>query len=323
MAYLVTGGTGFIGSYVVRDLLEAGKKVVCLQRSGITPLFRNVVGEQNIDRVKIFQGDVSDPLQVFDVIRKGNVEVIVHLSYVLPPMSDLQPAYALRVNCVGLNNVLEAVRLFGLKRLVWTSSSRAMGRLKEVWDEPVGGDDALYMPDDFYGATKVLGEFMLKLYFDKYGTDSIGIRTARTFGTGKTTGTGTTLYQFFRNAALGIPATIGGANKVSAYQYVEDLSHLLVCACEVPTPKSRIFATGEELTTRQLVEIIRRINPQAQVTVEERADAGMVVIPASASAIKDSSRVTVGLGWQPKYTVENGLRKLFNYFRQQEGMPPL
>ena len=123
MAYLVIGGTGFIGSYVVRDLVNRGREVVCFQRSGVNPWFRNILGEDNVDKVKIIAGDVSNTLQVFNIIRQNNIEFIIHLSFALPPVSELQPAYALRVNCIGLNNLLEAVRLFGLKRLVWTSSS--------------------------------------------------------------------------------------------------------------------------------------------------------------------------------------------------------
>lgn len=322
MAYLVTGGTGFLGSYVVRDLLNAGKEVVCLQRSGVTQTLRDVVGEDKIGKIKVIQGDVSNALQVFNIIRENKIDLIIHLGYVLPPVSELQPAYALQVNCTGLNNLLEAVRLFGLRRLIWTSSSRAFGRLGEIWKEPVGGDDALYMPDDFYGATKVLNEFMLKLYFDKFKIDTIGIRMARTFGTGKWTGGGVTLTRFFRNCALNIPAIIGGANQVTPYQYVEDTSELVLKACEVETTKSRMFNTGEELTISQLVEIIRKINPQAQVTVEERRDMGMVFVPASHPRV-DITAVKAELGWEPKYTIEGGLRKMFNYFRQEEGLPAL
>ena len=132
MAYLVTGGTGFLGSYVVRDLLKEGKEIVCLQRSGVTTWFRDIVGEDNIDKVKIVQGDVSNTLLVFNLIRENNIDVIVHLSFMLPPVSELQPAYALRVNCIVLNNMLEAGRLFGLKRLVWTSSTRAASSTRSI-----------------------------------------------------------------------------------------------------------------------------------------------------------------------------------------------
>ncbi len=322
MAYLVTGGTGFLGSYVVRDLLREGKEVVCLQRSGVTPWFRDIVGEDNIHRVKIIQGDISNTIWVFDLIRENNIELIIHLSYALPPLSELQPAYALRVNCIGVNNFLEAVRLFGLRRLVWTSSTRAFGRLGEIWDKPVGGDDALYAPDDFYGASKVLNEFMLKLYHAKFGTDSIGIRMARTFGFGKTTGGGATITRFYRSCALNIPVTIGGANYTTPYEYVEDTADLVVKACEVPTTKSRIFNTGVELSVNQLVEIIRKINPECQVTVEERRDVGEVFIPPSHPKI-DTSGLQAELGWQPKYSIEGGLRKMFSKFRQDEGLPPL
>ena len=59
MAYLVTGGMGYIGCRVVRDLLDEGKEFVCFDPAGITPLAREIIGE-NLDRVKIVRGDVGD-----------------------------------------------------------------------------------------------------------------------------------------------------------------------------------------------------------------------------------------------------------------------
>ncbi|MFC1971095.1 NAD-dependent epimerase/dehydratase family protein [Chloroflexota bacterium] len=323
MAYLITGGTGFLGSYVVRDLLKKGiKDIVCLQRSGITQVFRDIAGAENADKIKVIQGDIGDTVWLFNVIRDNNIDIIIHLGFVLEPVASLQPAYALKVNCIGINNMLEAVRLFKLKRLVWTSSSRCFGNLGETWTEPVGGDDALYMPDDCYGATKALDEFMMKLYYNKFGVDSITVRMARSFGIGKWTGGGATVSQFIKECALNIPTTIGGAHHVTPWQYIEDTADLVIKSCEVLTTKSRIFNTGEELSISQMVEIIRKINPEAKVTVEERLGVGKVFVPASHPKI-DISTTEAEIGWTPKYSIEGGLRLMMNYFRRQEGMSEL
>ena len=208
MACLVTGGTGFIGSYVVRDLLSQGKEVVCLQRSGVTPVSRFVIGEDNLDKVKVVQGDVSDTLQLFQVIQEHAVDLIVHVSYVMNDVSEIRPAYALRVNCIGMNNVLEAARLFGLRRVVWTSSGQVFGPISKYYQGVMGDDDALYMPDTMYGATKVLGEFMSRLYFDKFGVDSICLRMGLTLGIGKSHGKGGVFTKFLRDMATDAPATM-------------------------------------------------------------------------------------------------------------------
>ncbi len=317
MAYLVTGGTGFIGSYTVRDLLNAGKEVVCLQRSGITPVFRQVVGEDKIDKVKIVQGDVSDALLLFNLIREHGIDLIVHIGYVLQPVSEQQPAYALRVNCIGMSNILEAVRLFGLKRLVWTSSGTAFGRIREIYKEPLGDDDAIFMPDLFYGATKVLNEFMARLYFEKFGTDSIGFRVPATYGVGKN-GRGLSLSGWLREAALSIPVTIHDPDFVTGCLYVEDASALIVKACDVPTTKTRVFNVEEgEYSNRQIAEIIRKINPQAQVTLVEGKSSESHRVETSG---RDTTGVRTELGWKPRYSLEDGIRKAFNIWRQQAGL---
>jgi nucleoside-diphosphate-sugar epimerase len=327
MAYLVTGGTGFIGSYVVRDLLNAGKEVVCLQRSGVTPTFREVVSEDNIHKVKVIQGDVSNTLQLFDLIRENDIDLIIHLGYLQNGPGDLQPAYALRVNCIGTNNVLEAARLFGLKRVIWSSSGKAIGRLGEFYQEPIGDDNAIYMPDTMYGATKAVNEVMAKLYFEKFGVDVIGFRLGRTYGgVGKWLGPGGLFARFIRKAALNIPVTIakGDADPVrgNGYAYIEDISNLIVKACEAPTTKTRVFNAIEGIyTNRQVIETIRNINPQARVTIGESVESE--VFKNTRPALLDATKVRIELGWKPKYSLEEGLRKFFNYFRQQEGMPLL
>lgn len=328
MAYLVTGGTGFIGSYVVRDLLNQGKEVVCFQRSGVTPVSRLVVGKDNLDRVKIVQGDVSDTLQLFHAIREYDIDLVVHASASFPinGASESQPAYALRVNCVGMNNVLEAARLFGLRKVIWTSSSLALGRLAEFYKEPVGDDNAIYMPNTMYSATKVLNEFMAKLYFEKFGVDSIGFRLGFTFGIDQALARGRVFIQFLKNAATNVPTTLAmtDANRIRALGYVENVSALIVKACGAPTTKTRTFnAPDYQCSARQLAEIIHKVNPKARVTIKEGVGIEEETWGGTPEPTLDITGIRTELGWKPKYSLEEAITRIFNYFRQQEGLPLL
>lgn len=319
MAYLVTGGMGYIGSRVVRDLLNAGRKVVCLDPAGITAESREVIGEQNLGRVKLVKGDVSDTIQFFRLVQENSIEMIIHHAYAMGladhhrgMVGEAQLGYALRVNCMGMINVLEAAHLFGVKRVVWTSAVLALGlRIGDFYKEPIG-DDALFMPDTMYGGTKLLNEVMAKLYFEKFGVDSIGFRIARTFGHSNLTMPFT---EFNRKVALNIPVTMADPDYFNSYIYVEDCADAHVKACEVPTTKTRVFNLREgEYNNRQLLEAIRKVNPEAKVSLVEGVSDGLRVPRLDASGLRRE------LGWQARHSLEEALREIYNYWRRKEGM---
>ena len=113
MAYLITGGMGYIGSRVLRDLLKAGREVVCLDPAGITPEAKEVIGEELSRKVEVVRGDVSDTIQFFRLVRERRVEVIIHHAFAMARndhyselIGEEQFANALRVNCGGMINVL-------------------------------------------------------------------------------------------------------------------------------------------------------------------------------------------------------------------------
>ena len=108
----------------------------------------------------------------------------------------------------------------------------------------------------------------------------------------------------------------------NGYTYVEDVSNLIVKACDVPITETRIFNTMEgNYTNRQVVEAIRKINPQARVIIEEGVESEMYKNFQPPLLDTDSTRTE--FGWQPKYGLEQGLRKVMNYFRHQERLPLL
>lgn len=317
MAYLVTGGTGYIGSYVVRDLLKVGKKVVCLQRSGITQVAREVIGEDKLRETTIIQGDVSNLLQLLEIVKEHEIDCIVHAGYSIPPGSEHDPATALRVNSVGMNNVLEAVRLFGVRRVVWTSSSNALGTVFQYYKDPVP-DDAVYKPVTMYGATKVLNEFMCKLYFDQFKVDSIGFRLPRVYGIGRWHGAAGVFTEFLRKAALNIPQQLDDADHTNDFVYIDDVSAFIAAACEIPTTRTRVFNVAEgDYSNRQVVEVIHRINPMAPIELV-KPQPGVVkgyVLPKL-----DDTGLRTELGWSYKYDIEAGLRKCLNIIREREGL---
>lgn len=322
MAYLVTGGMGYIGSRVVRDLLNAGKEVVCLDPAGVTSEAREVIGEQNLGKVKLVKGDVSDAIQVFHIVKENGIDMIIHHAFAMgladygkEMVGEQHLAYALRVNCMGMINMLEAAHLFNIKRVVWTSAVLALGeRIGDFYKEPIG-DDAVFVPDTMYGATKLLNEVMARIYFDRFRVDSIGFRIARTFGYSNLK---IPFTEFNRKVALNIPVTMTDPDYSNSYIYVEDCADAHVKACEVPTTKTRVFNLREgEYTNRQLLETIRKVNPDAKVSLVQGKSDGVRVPKLDTPGLRSELR------WQAKHTLEEALREIYNYWRRKEGMPLL
>ncbi len=316
MAYLVIGGMGYIGSRVVRDLVSAGKDVVCLVRSGISAEAREVIGEPNLKKVKIAPGDMSDAIQLFHAVKENHIEYIIHTAYAMGQAAEQQPAANVRNNCLGMANVLEAARLFGVKKVVWTSALAVCGaRLADFYKEPVKDDDAPYMPEGMYGATKALNEVMARVYFERFGVDSIAFRPARIFGYSKTS---IPFTEFNRKVALNIPVELVDSHYATSYVYVEDCADAHVKACDVPTTKTRIFNLREGLYSNpELLSVIRKVNPEAKVTlVEGKSDS--VVVPRT-----DASALQTELHWKAPHTLEEALREIYNYWRHKAGMPLL
>lgn len=328
MAHLVTGGTGFIGSYAVRDLLKAGKEIVCLQKSGVTDVFRMALGENNLDKVKIIQGDVGNTLQLFDVIRQNKIDTVVHCAAILSASgaisSEAAPPYGLQVNIMGMNNLLEAARLFSLKKIVWTGTVQSLGRVSDLYKGAIGDDSAIFQPDNLYSASKLLCETMGRVYFNKFGVDSLGLRMGLQLGIGKSKMNALT--NFLKGAATGVPVTMAAENldQPRALGYIDNMADLIKTACEAPPTRTRNFNSVDWMVScRQLAEAARRVNPKARITLKDKVLDEEQTWAGIAEPELDITGIRKELNWKPKYNLEESLAGIFNYYRQQEGLPPL
>ena len=180
MATLITGGAGFVGLEVARQLLNGGEMdVTVFSRNPSPGRLGSLAG-----RVNAVAGDVGNFSHVLDVVKAARPEVIYHLGAMLSVPSDADPASAIQTNAMGTFYVLEAARLFDVRQVIFSSSIGSYGYDIE------GGiltDTTLQRPLLFYGATKAFGEHMGLVFKRKYGLDFRGIRYPSVIGPGVTT----------------------------------------------------------------------------------------------------------------------------------------
>ena len=107
MVYLVTGGTGFIGSYVVRDLARQGEEVIAYDISPNEKLIEALISPEERNRIRVIQGDLLDLPRLLHLIKEYDVREIVHMGSLLAVASRTNPWLAIRVNCEGTCNIFE------------------------------------------------------------------------------------------------------------------------------------------------------------------------------------------------------------------------
>ena len=128
MAFLVTGGTGFIGSYIVRNLVREDNPVVVYDWFPERKALERLLSHEEIEsKVKIIHGDVTNFSQLIRTIKENNVDKIIHMAALLMHDINANPLMGTKVNCEGTVSIFEAARLLGLSKVVWASSGSVFG----------------------------------------------------------------------------------------------------------------------------------------------------------------------------------------------------
>src|SRR5215472_676597 len=188
MSFLVTGGTGFIGSYVVRCLLQHGQRVTCLDRLPDPEVLSEFSSE-----VEVIEGDVGDRQQLAAVFQRcPEIDRVAHLAYIMGAESESDPPAAMRVNALGAANLFAEACAHGVKRIVFTSSESVYGKSQSIYGERPVHEEDFCSPRDHvlsYSLTKLLNEHLAAKYEGRYGTSIISVRPPIVFGHGRKRGT--------------------------------------------------------------------------------------------------------------------------------------
>lgn len=313
MATLVTGGTGFVGAYVVRALLRAGHEVVTLD-SVPSNVIEGVLTTEERARARLIQGDVASMRSLARAIRDHRVDRIVHLASMLHPAADENPALAVDVNIGGHATILEAARIFGLAKVVWASSVVVFGG-RESHDQGPLPNDASHHPRNVYGATKSFDEFLSAHYVNQWEIDALGLRFTVIYGPGRVRGASSFIDELAK-PALGRPADVPFGDDVLDWQYVDDVAALIAKCVQLPRTKTLVFNTQfDRRSVRAAGAYVGELIPDARITYQP-GEFGI-------AWELDDSVLQEEIGFEASFTMERGLHALLSHTRQQAGLPQL
>lgn len=322
MVYLVSGGTGLIGSRVVRNLVKEGEQVIVFDwLSPEASFLPQLMSDKEMTRVKIVQSDVTDLPQLMRTIKENNVEKVIHMAYSTYFDAQANPARAIKINCEGTNNVFETARILGIKKVVCAGSIVVFGiREKDTEEEYIPNDAPLSPPSrvfGVYGACKIFDEHMAVHYFEQYGVDISVIRLCHVYGVyggGVVRGIGHIVRELVLNPAVGKLGRVPFGDDIWNWLYVEDAARAIVLSAKATRTKTRAFNTsGDIRSMKEVADCVRKYIPGANITL----------LPGRFGLHYKFGTMPIKeeLGFSPEWPIERGVKDMINGARQEAGLP--
>ncbi|MCX5907300.1 MAG: NAD(P)-dependent oxidoreductase [Deltaproteobacteria bacterium] len=310
MKIMVTGATGFIGSFVVKELVERGDQVFAFD---LRPPIHELSKIQ--EKMTWIQSDARDLGEVEKAVSTHRPEVIVNMAGLLQFGCNENPRQAVELNILGLSNVLEAARKYGVRRVVTASSSAVYGPLKTDVRESA----SIPMNVTLYGATKFFGEILCRQYIQNYKLEAVNLRYYGVYGPGEVRSPGMAkmlmdIQSIVTGKDVTIPKVKGSDH--THLVFVADAARATVLAATVPGPLNLTYniAGGPEdfVSFEKMVAIIKKIEPKSgKVTFEGKGEA-IGLNPFDISLARKE------LGFEPRYSLEQGFGESVAYFKRTQ-----
>lgn len=253
---LVTGGGGFIGTWVLRELFQRGHMVVVIDPFVSKERWQRVLGNRASD-VTVENVALTDRDGLAALIDQHEVSHIIHLAALLTPACQQDPWLGCQVNVFGSTSVFDAARKSGRIQAVSYASSYA------VYGSETPDTNEVNKPPMFYGAFKQAVDLIAEQYWKHCGLRSVAVRPHVVYGPERDQGLTAGPSLACRAAVTNSPYTIGYTGTVG-YDYVEDVALAFVkSALECPEGASVVDLPGQQATTEEFVRVLNAVVPEA------------------------------------------------------------
>jgi UDP-glucose 4-epimerase len=318
--FMITGGVSLVGSHITEQLLEQGAKKIILFDNyslGSPDMIADILQDP---RVKLVRGDILRTNELYDNL-EGVDGVFMVAAFLTLPLSQ-NPQLGLSVNVQGQISVLEACRYRGVKRVVLSSSIATYGDPKaDLIDETHPFEWQTLSPAGvLYGASKIMGENLLRLYHQRHGIGTVSLRYSSVYGERQHYRGVNALYiietydKILRNERPTIP---DDGSEVHDYVHAGDVAraNIMAMASDV-SGESFNVCTGKATTLNDLVDIVLKVTG-SDLKPEYKTDPNAVRVTTSDKLNLSIEKIKKAIGWEPKVSLEDGVRRVIKWRESQ------
>jgi len=310
MKMLVTGGSGFVGSYLCEKYVKEGHDIICIDNflNGSNDNLESLRGNK---RFKLIKGDIRDT-KLLEKSFKG-VDVVFHLAaQIHVDRSWMEPYMTFDINVMGTQNVLEVARKMDVKKVIHASTSEVYGSAMYA---PIDEMHPLNAPH-LYGASKIAADRMCNAYMHAYGMDIGLMRPFNIYGPRqRAVGYGGVISIFTRRILNGDqPVIFGSGKQTRDYTYIDDAVRAYDCVlkCKKRVMEPVNFGTGKEVTINDVAKKLIRLCGKEK---EMKAVHGEPRIGEVQRLIANAAKAKKIYGWTAKVDFETGLKKYVDWYK--------
>lgn len=316
--FLITGGSGFIGSTLSEQLLNNNERVIIIDN--FCDFYNPNIKEKNINKIKnktnlkLYKVDIRDRLSIKKVFDENKIDVVVNLAAMAGVRPSIEnPVLYQEVNCLGLQNILEEMKLHNVKNGVFASSSSVYGNCKEVpFRENMIVDYAISP----YAATKKANEVMAHVYHKLYNMNIVMLRFFTVYGPKQRPDLAINKFTKLMLEGKKIPM-FGDGSTSRDYTYIDDIVDGIIKSCQFCLLNKNVYEILNLGNSNpiSLINMIKIIGETLEI------EPNIEQLPMQAGDVEttfaDITKAKKLIGYEPKTPFRNGIKEFVKWYKEE------